>query len=173
MANIIQTFPKGTVGGSSYTAGDGIDITSNEISTDNMLPEDMSEILDPLPGATPRNINYSTTEQKVGTWIDGKPLYQKTIVYNTATSGNASPTIGTIPDMDTGFVVDGFYINQNSSFGGVGASYMLTNTGRNSEQVTYTSYVYISTGGAVVVIFGSTTASSKTVVTVRYTKKSD
>ena len=50
---------------------------------------------------------------------------------------------------------------------------MLTNTGRNSEQVTYTSYVYISTGGAVVVIFGSTTASSKTVVTVRYTKKSD
>ena len=25
--------------------------------------------------------NYSTEEQKIGTWIDGKPLYMKTIVY--------------------------------------------------------------------------------------------
>lgn len=25
--------------------------------------------------------NYSTEEQKIGTWIDGKPLYRKTIIY--------------------------------------------------------------------------------------------
>ena len=25
-----------------------------------------------------RSLNYSTTEQVVGTWIDGKPVYQKT-----------------------------------------------------------------------------------------------
>lgn len=29
--------------------------------------------------STPEN-NYSTEEQRIGTWIDGKPLYQKTIV---------------------------------------------------------------------------------------------
>ena len=26
--------------------------------------------------------NYSTNEQVIGTWIDGKPVYQKTLVYN-------------------------------------------------------------------------------------------
>lgn len=26
--------------------------------------------------------NYSTTEKEVGTWIDGKPIYQKTIKYS-------------------------------------------------------------------------------------------
>lgn len=26
--------------------------------------------------------NYSTDEQVVGTWIDGKPIYEKTITYN-------------------------------------------------------------------------------------------
>lgn len=36
--------------------------------------------------APPRN--YSTTEQVVGTWIDGKPVYQKTIVH-TATATQA------------------------------------------------------------------------------------
>ena len=27
-------------------------------------------------------VNYSTTEQVIGTWVDGKPLYQKTIIAN-------------------------------------------------------------------------------------------
>lgn len=26
-----------------------------------------------------QSVNYSTTEHKVGTWIDGKPIYQKVI----------------------------------------------------------------------------------------------
>ena len=29
--------------------------------------------------AVPAGINYSLEEQEIGTWIDGKPLYQKTI----------------------------------------------------------------------------------------------
>ena len=31
------------------------------------------------------SVNYSTNEQVIGTWIDGKPLYQKTIVTNNST----------------------------------------------------------------------------------------
>ena len=30
--------------------------------------------------STPEN-NFSTTEQRIGTWIDGKPLYQKTFIF--------------------------------------------------------------------------------------------
>ena len=67
-------------GGSSYTAGDGINIDANdEISTDNMQSGDMDDVLATLPGLTSKYNVYSTTEQVVGEWINGKPIYQKTI----------------------------------------------------------------------------------------------
>lgn len=37
------------------------------------------------------SMEYSTTEQEIGTWIDGKTLYQKTIVLDPATD---LPTVG-------------------------------------------------------------------------------
>jgi hypothetical protein len=37
-----------------------------------------------------QSTNYSTSEQIVGTWIDGKPLYQKTIYYDTQIGQNGS-----------------------------------------------------------------------------------
>ena len=45
------------------------------------------------------NINYSTNEQIVGTWIDGKPLYRSIICYNN--SVNSTTTIKhNIKDID-------------------------------------------------------------------------
>lgn len=50
----------------------------------------MSDSLVKLGGAIQ---NYSTEEQVVGTWIDGKPLYQKTVeTTNIPSSGNAELT---------------------------------------------------------------------------------
>lgn len=66
-------------GGGSYTAGDGIVIDNDEISTDNASSEDMPEIVSPLPSVMSRRFKYSTEEQIVGEWINGKPLYQKTV----------------------------------------------------------------------------------------------
>lgn len=66
-------------GGSTYTAGDGIVIDNDEISVDEMPDTDMAEIVTPLPGTFSRRMKYSTTEQVVGEWIDGKPLYQKVV----------------------------------------------------------------------------------------------
>ena len=71
------------VGGTEYTAGDGIDMTNNVISTDNMPAADMSEIVTPLPSVMSRRMKYSTEEQVVGEWIDGKPIYQKTFTGTT------------------------------------------------------------------------------------------
>jgi hypothetical protein len=39
-------------------------------------------------GGSSSGINYSTTEQVIGTWIDGKPLYAKTIEVHNLVSGN-------------------------------------------------------------------------------------
>lgn len=42
---------------------------------------------------------YSTTEQVIGKWIDGKPLYQKTFT-GTCTTQNTFTNFGTIPNHD-------------------------------------------------------------------------
>lgn len=51
--------------------------------------------------------NYSTDEQVVGTWIDGKTLYEKTVIITNA-SKDASYDLG-ITDFDTCFVCNGSF----------------------------------------------------------------
>lgn len=55
-----------------------------------MPAADMGDIVSPLPGVMSRRHKYSTTEQVVGTWIDGKPVYQKVINNETATTISVS-----------------------------------------------------------------------------------
>ena len=48
-------------------------------------------------------INYSTEEQKIGTWIDGKPLYQKTLFFNNVEitmNNNTSEAVHGIDDIE-------------------------------------------------------------------------
>lgn len=78
----------------SSTAGliknDGtIDTTAYQDSTDKMTAADMNDVITPLPVARDNFQEYSTGEQVVGKWIDGKPIYQKTFsgtVASTSTS---------------------------------------------------------------------------------------
>ena len=44
---------------------------------------------------------YSTEEQIVGKWIDGKPLYQKTFTGTTSTTTSSDSVAGTITNLDT------------------------------------------------------------------------
>ena len=83
-------------GGTTYTAGDGIVIENAEISVDEMASSDMEEIVTPLPSVMSRRFKYSTSEQIVGEWIDGKPIYQKTFQI-------------TVPSTTDGNMVDGVY----------------------------------------------------------------
>ena len=54
--------------------------------------------------------NYSLEEQKIGTWIDGKPLYQKTFKFESIPSGESNIGIE-IDSPDTIFIVDGYGVN--------------------------------------------------------------
>ena len=50
------------------------------------------------------NNTYSTTEQPIGTWIDGKTIYRKVIQYtftSDATGVESQTTIGGVPGLDT------------------------------------------------------------------------
>lgn len=81
-----REFSSGGGGGGSYTAGDGIDITNDVISTEKSQQGDIDEIVDVYPtagnlvsivNAFNRGDIYSTDEKMIGQWTNGKPLYQK------------------------------------------------------------------------------------------------
>lgn len=55
-----------------------------------MPAADMSDIVTPLPSVMSRRFKYSTEEQVVGEWIDGKPVYQKTFSSNTTVTISSS-----------------------------------------------------------------------------------
>ena len=55
--------------------------------------------------------NYSTEEKVVGTWIDGKPLYQKTIEFNKSDSSNSWVTITSLGSNVNVKNIFGSYIN--------------------------------------------------------------
>lgn len=60
---------------------------------------------------------YSTTEQVVGTWIDGKPLYEKTFEWSNVKCGNESESEMThdLVDVDFAFVYLALYKDTSSS----------------------------------------------------------
>ena len=98
-----------------YTAGDGIDITDKEIKTKNMTSGDMAEVASPMPGVMSRRMKYSLQEQVVGEWIDGKPLYQKTIDGGKLPNNTSKEVAHNISDIDA--VVECFgYFNNSSAY---------------------------------------------------------
>lgn len=79
-------------------ASEGLFYTASEI--DAMLADIVSNIGSGSGsggGSSSPQLNYSTTERTVGTWIDGSTLYQKTLTGTTINS-----TEGTIPTGLTG-----------------------------------------------------------------------
>lgn len=117
---------------------------------------------------------YSTDEQIVGKWLDGKTLYQKSFQFGTV-KGEAITVFGQIEDMDLGFVDGGssYYINTNTNFAAANTSFMLNSSGRGVDKATYTSYVVVQDDGTIVWYTGADVATSGGVCTVKYTKKSE
>ena len=108
------------------------------------------------------SVNYSTSEQEIGTWIDGKPLYQKTIEVTDSFSSTKSYTDNDIASADVLMLVDGYYECSTSS-----GLYFIPLNYTESSYNSYTGYraynheIYMRVNGF---------TSSKCVVTVRYTK---
>jgi len=73
---------------------DGTNATITETIWENIQEDLQTQI---------NNIStYSTSETKVGTWIDGKPIYRKTITISSFPSYSASGSIGGTGDYNTG-----------------------------------------------------------------------
>lgn len=53
---------------------------------------------------------YSTEETRIGTWIDGKPLYRKVIESVSPTSSDQTATVANVFNVDTFVQIRGFVI---------------------------------------------------------------
>lgn len=162
----------GSAPGPEYTAGDGIVIENDEISVDEMPAEDMNEIVTPLPGVMSRRMKYSTEEQVIGEWIDGKPLYQKTI-QTTLPSGT---TVGTMAmknvpigaSVDFGYVVESFISSGGSNF-----SMLYMDNDKNGVTKATINNNNNSQNPNCVVLYASRWFDTTCYITIRYTKTTD
>lgn len=59
--------------------------------------------------------DYSTTEKIVGTWIDGKPIYQKTISCGGLKNNDALSVNHNIANIDKVFIAGGFALNSSGN----------------------------------------------------------
>lgn len=108
-------------GGSSYTAGDGIVIDNDEISTDNMPAADMSEIVTPLPSVMSRLHTYSEEEKIVAYWeetVNGvkvrKPVYEKCINFGSLPNNTSKTYNIQSLNIDRTIVLFGFAMNPSN-----------------------------------------------------------
>ena len=119
----------------------------------------------PVEYASPND--YSTSEKIVGTWVDGKPIYQKTITGTATLPAMPSySSIGTTSELissDIGDIIDVLITGK-----GTGAAYQ----GYQSPA----SYVaYVNVGGNINVGQGIASGTTEIAyrITVQYTKSTD
>ena len=93
-------------------------VTKCNADTFNTLQDNIEDAITDenilLTNYVDNKLTYSTDEKVVGTWIDGKPLYRKTIVFPNGNSGTLTPVTYTlsnynISNVDNIFVVHPSY----------------------------------------------------------------
>ena len=109
---------------------------------------------------------YSTDEQVIGKWINGKPLYEKTITFTDfERNGSDSYKVHNIPNIDLAF------IDFSKSFGIQPSGE--TVVGNYAYGTVYSFQISGANSTAILYSVGSTIAMSTIVVTLNYTKTTD
>jgi hypothetical protein len=99
----VVNFKKATGGGGSYVLPVATASKLGGVKVGSNLNIDESGVLSATGGGA---VNYSTTEQQIGTWIDGKPIYQIIFECITPSTANTSTTIQDITALDLKGCID-------------------------------------------------------------------
>ena len=108
--------------------------------------------------------DYSTTEKIVGTWIDGKPLYQKTIS-GSVTANAWNEMVHGIANIDLAFVKEAFVKTSTAS----NAARRLGGYGGVS---THEQYSLVQVDRTKIALYNSDSVFDTAIVTIQYTKTS-
>lgn len=110
--------------------------------------------------------NYSETEKVVGTWVDGRPVYEKTIVSNTAISFSSTANIPSgVTDLDLIVSYEG-YGHHNT-----GNCFNLDKA--HPSSFNYQCSIYYNNSGNFEIETASTVSFDFAIITFRYTKSTD
>lgn len=134
-------------------------------TTDKTIVGAINEVLDKTADV------YSTAEQTVGTWVDGKPIYRKTYVVTSPSSGTSTEVDTSGLNIDTLVYIFGMF-NSGSGTGSFEAPipyvepYDLQNSSINVFYLHDDSKIYVRKSSA-------NMALASFHITVEYTKTTD
>lgn len=169
-------------GGSSYTAGVGIEIASGTIGVDDTvaLIDDPTTSETPTPwvetsmiendAVTPEKATfteYSTTEQVVGTWIDGKPVYRRVISTTSPSTANVGTRVVDITGWNLETLVSDYFQITNPT-------YNITSSSNSDNVIAYMRlYAQPDNIGYMVNVRNSSYLSKPMIIILEYTKTTD
>lgn len=113
--------------------------------------------------STEQKDTYSTNEIKVGTWVDGKPVYRKVIDGVTSGTSDTGYIISSINNMETLVSYTGSILDNNSVKHKIG-------TYLNDR---YNSVLYVDTSGNIYISHGSSMVNKSYSLIIEYTKTTD
>ena len=107
--------------------------------------------------------NYSTEEQVIGKWIDGKPLYRRVFI-GTKGHNNTQVNVGSIIDVNDIIKIQGTLGSDDKITQSVGG-YM--------DSQNNNSFIYFDYGKNSITLVAPKTYNGKYIITIEYTKTTD
>lgn len=152
--------------GVNPTAGTIVEVTSRPTNTSVLYCIKYTN----APSMQPSNV-YSTVEKRIGTWIDGKPLYQLTFTCTSPSTADTHADIFNLTSYNIDSVIDlsGCIFNPSSGYPSV---WIPINTTRETSNAYY-SWFYVGEATGLMHFKGQVGSGllSKTMyITVKYTK---
>ena len=117
--------------------------------------------------ANSSNTNYSTEEQVIGTWADGKPLYRKVVIGNT--NPNDRNTGINVSDLNVDIMIN-MYGTINSQHG---HRWKLDTTFKNEAENYWNNVYYAYADKSVHIEYGHYFAGTNYTLIIEYTKTTD
>ena len=139
-------------------------LNANQINYNNTT---VADALDGMYRINSFQTNYSTDEKVVGTWIDGRPLYQITIT-PTSPSSTIASKIYENNEIDFMVSFDGYLTHNGTSIQGAQPLNWIYSTSR------YTSTWWDNSSKALYMVCSSSYEQNKGLtITIQYTKTTD
>lgn len=135
------------------------------VSAHRLTSGELAEICSTLPGAPTQYPKYSTTEQVVGEWIDGKPIYQKTVDFGALPNATTKNVPHGISNLD--YIIEVYGVSSDG--GSIQANLPYVNPASLSNAVS----IKINGSNIQIITASNMSTFTKTYVTLRYTKTTD
>ena len=136
---------------------------------ENWKVANVSEAIDSLYMAKVSD-NYSLDEQRIGSWIDGKPLYRQVIRERVTASGSKEYFLNTkIPNTESFFVQDALAYSESNY---TGSAMMISSSNASTSQYDFSITAYNPVTGRIWLIRGANSNQYLQLI-VCYTKTTD